>query len=451
MAASINDLATKATSTSRATPTVLTANKIIGSTSISCGSLAGWPVLTAVHFIIYTLDSAGKKVASSQTDWKGVVSGNTVTSLVLKAGTDNGYSIGAVVEAAPTSAWANDTFAAITQDHDTLGRHKQLTDVNGNLVLNLVPTTSSVNDLTVQNAAAGTAPSITSEGADTNIGLRLAGKGTGRVSVDGFLPQAYNQTVASPFAASGFVMATSASLLGTIPAGTAYINTKKVVTTQFTKAFTASKDTYIDLKDDGTFAYVEVANNALSGMTLTLNSDGTNALRLAKVVTSATTIAQVLQNGVGAAGLGVSPVAPNTSLWFGFDPLGNIVGNVNPMPTLVGMTSTGSGSQTVTTAQTDINGTAVTIIADGRSNYRLVSHARLYNSTSSNPTLSLLEGSTIIDSSLPRIAGDNTSSTFRTDHIVTPSAGTHIYKLASTGAVLVENVARPAYMYVYKV
>ena len=112
MAALITDLLTQATNGTRPTPTTLTATKSIGAGVVSCSALSGWPTTTAVHFIIYNVSTAGAKIAGSQTDWKGIVSGSTITSIILKAGTDNGYSIGAVVEAGPTAAWANDMVAA---------------------------------------------------------------------------------------------------------------------------------------------------------------------------------------------------------------------------------------------------------------------------------------------------------------------------------------------------
>lgn len=126
MAASINDKFTEATNGSRPVPTTLTALLPSGASpgTATCGALTGWPTATAVHFIIYTIDVNGNKVSGSQTDWKGIVSGSTITGLVLKAGTNNGYSIGAVVEAAPTAAWADDLTEGIAVSLDQDGTLK---------------------------------------------------------------------------------------------------------------------------------------------------------------------------------------------------------------------------------------------------------------------------------------------------------------------------------------
>jgi hypothetical protein len=61
-----------------------------------------------VSFILYQVDTAGKKMPGSQTDWKGIVSGSSIGSLTLKGGTDTNYPIGSIIEAGPTAAWADD-------------------------------------------------------------------------------------------------------------------------------------------------------------------------------------------------------------------------------------------------------------------------------------------------------------------------------------------------------
>ena len=126
MAANINDKFTEATNGSRPVATTLTAILPSGASpgTATCGALTGWPTATAVHFIIYTVDVNGRKVSGSQTDWKGIVSGSTITGLVLKAGTNNGYSIGAVVEAAPTAAWADDVTEGLLVSLDQDGTLK---------------------------------------------------------------------------------------------------------------------------------------------------------------------------------------------------------------------------------------------------------------------------------------------------------------------------------------
>lgn len=114
MSANINDRFTKGSETSRPVVTYLSSTRNIGDSSISVNSLTGWPTTTAVHFIIYRTDATGKKIAGTQTDWKGVASGTTISNLVLKAGVDLGDSANAVVESSPTAAWADDIVTGLT-------------------------------------------------------------------------------------------------------------------------------------------------------------------------------------------------------------------------------------------------------------------------------------------------------------------------------------------------
>ena len=55
-------------------------------------------------------------------------------------------------------------------------------DTNGNELLKASATASAVNEVTIANAATGGAPTLTASGDDTNIGLKIVGKGTGEVT-----------------------------------------------------------------------------------------------------------------------------------------------------------------------------------------------------------------------------------------------------------------------------
>jgi hypothetical protein len=113
------------------------------------------------------------------------------------------------------------------------------------------------------------------------------------------------------FVSSGFTVPTSANLTSTMAGGVAIINGKYVTRTALAKTFTASKDTYVDITDDGGVTYIALTNGATTGMAITLNSDGSKALRIAKVVTSGTAITSVQQ--------------------YGFDPLNNRIFNTGPI------------------------------------------------------------------------------------------------------------------------
>lgn len=56
-----------------------------------------------------------------------------------------------------------------------------INDSNGNEVVKVSATSSAVNEVTVTNAATGSAPQVGASGDDTNIDLRLVPKGTGNI------------------------------------------------------------------------------------------------------------------------------------------------------------------------------------------------------------------------------------------------------------------------------
>ncbi len=57
-----------------------------------------------------------------------------------------------------------------------------INDGNGNEYLKFAQTASAVNELTITNAATTTAPQLSATGGDTNIDLKLAGKGSGVIA-----------------------------------------------------------------------------------------------------------------------------------------------------------------------------------------------------------------------------------------------------------------------------
>jgi hypothetical protein len=117
MSASISDKLDRVSDSTTARPVLaqlVTPGKAIGATSITVNSLSNWTTTTKVHFAIYNLTSAGVKDPTTQTDWTGIVSGNTITNLTLTGGTDQTYNPGAIVDPTPTAAWAKDLYDNIS-------------------------------------------------------------------------------------------------------------------------------------------------------------------------------------------------------------------------------------------------------------------------------------------------------------------------------------------------
>lgn len=167
-------------------------------------------------------------------------------------------------------------------------------------------------------------PQTKIKSADVNQNFTDLSTGAGDVPNNSLL--SFRKESVSNHVVSGLIFGTSANLTSAVTAGVAVVNGTRIAVSAFSHAFTASKDTYVDLKDDGTLSYVEVVNGAILGMTMTLNSDGSRALRIAKVVTSGTAVTAVYQAGVFTS----------ASSWFGFDPLGSSVYNTNPDQNLFG-------------------------------------------------------------------------------------------------------------------
>ncbi len=97
--------------------------------------------------------------------------------LTLPTGTDT------LVGKATTDTLTNKTLTAPILTTPQIAT--SINDTNGNEVIKTPATASAVNEITVTNAATGTAPSITATGGDTDINLTLAGKGAGTVNIGG--------------------------------------------------------------------------------------------------------------------------------------------------------------------------------------------------------------------------------------------------------------------------
>lgn len=154
MAASINDLITAVMNGGAPVPTTVSSIRTPGANTLACVALTHWPVVSAVHFVTGTpmTDAEGNAVINptSLALWKAIVSGTTLTGLLLEAsatGSDPGNSVNDIVQMAPDSAWAQDLYTALTAEHNTLGQHTAATEIAGNNVANaLLEAWNTVSD-----------------------------------------------------------------------------------------------------------------------------------------------------------------------------------------------------------------------------------------------------------------------------------------------------------------
>lgn len=125
--AAITDKFNKAANGTGVYPSVasVTAIREQGGSILSCDDLAGWATDTAVHFSTYRLMADGTVDTTTQSDWKGIVSGNTITQITHLAGNnDNGHLVGDKVELNPTISWLGDLIDGILKSHNQDGTLK---------------------------------------------------------------------------------------------------------------------------------------------------------------------------------------------------------------------------------------------------------------------------------------------------------------------------------------
>ena len=125
--ASVSDKITKTMQGSNPNVARVVSPRAAGSDTLQVDSLSGWNEETAMHFMSYRVDSAGKVVAGSQRDWMGVANKATgqIISLSLQAGAvDDGNLVGDIIQAGPTASWANNLAGALLETHNTDGTLK---------------------------------------------------------------------------------------------------------------------------------------------------------------------------------------------------------------------------------------------------------------------------------------------------------------------------------------
>lgn len=127
MSATITDYFNKASNMSGSYPAVatVTAARSTGGSTLSCDDLSSWATDTPVHFSTFKVNTDGTIDTSTQTDWKGIVNGNTITDMTRLAGAaDSGNASGDRVELNPTIGWLDDLITGILVSHKQNGALK---------------------------------------------------------------------------------------------------------------------------------------------------------------------------------------------------------------------------------------------------------------------------------------------------------------------------------------
>lgn len=434
------------------TATTLSApGKATSATSITVGSTANFPTTTGITFAIRVVDGNGELVAGTYTEWVGTVTSGTTLAMnaVPVYGSDQVYAAGSTTQVyMPLSSYSyNKMIDGLLVSHDQDGTMidslplttpkitTSINDANGNEVIKTPATASAVNEITVTNAATAGTPVISATGGDSAVNLNLRGKGLAKTVTIGagattIFP--YDYVVSGcQWTGDSYGVNRNASMT----AGVACINGNPVtVAAVVARTFTASKDTYCDVLDngDGTglLVYTEVANNAASPA-LTANS-----IRLAIVVTGATFIPNVL----GAVNWGqeyvtlplISSVALSVT-----DSLGNLICPRDPHCKTLGYRQIVSNFTTTTTPTlVDVTGLSVPFIVPVGRKIKAIAFSptnQVSSAAGTTVTFQITESSTQLAAAINTSAGvsyHNHQVTIVEPSVV--SAGLHTYKVQAS-------------------
>lgn len=136
MAANITDLMSRVTDSNSGRPIIgelASPGKALAAASINLAAATNWTTESAIHFSIYETTTVGNltvKDTTTQTDWKGTLSGTTIGNLTITGGTDRAYTAGAIVEITPTARYAKDMYDWAMAGHNQNGTHKVFTESN---------------------------------------------------------------------------------------------------------------------------------------------------------------------------------------------------------------------------------------------------------------------------------------------------------------------------------
>jgi hypothetical protein len=142
-------------------------NKVIEFTGALTGAIHVFTDAVEGEYILYNNTSGAHALTFANT-------GHAANGVAISQGSRAiVYSNGSTVYDALTSV-------ALTTPKVVTG----INDVNGNELFKLTATGSAVNELTYNNASTGNNPTFTASGGDTNIGVSILPKGSGKITLD---------------------------------------------------------------------------------------------------------------------------------------------------------------------------------------------------------------------------------------------------------------------------
>lgn len=254
---------------------------------------------------------------------------------------------------------------------------------------------------------------------------------------------AYSLEKTFDYVASGCVWsgdAYASTLNASMTAGVVYIGGARIVVSLVTaRAFTASKDTYIDVGTDGVIDYTEVTNNNASPAL------ADSHIRLGIIITGASNIANVGSVNQGQEDK-VLPIASSIA-YAVTDSLGNLICSRDPNRKILGFRQITSNFSTSTVgSEVDVTGLSVPFIIPTGRKIKATLFFSNFVTTGTNGTMysAINEGAT----NLNRAQENLTSASYRdmmgttVTAIKTLSAGLHtlkgvVFSNASSGTITI--------------
>lgn len=334
-----------------------------GAATVGLASVGGYTNGQPAVFVIDPTDTSKKQTFTGIIDTSGV----QVTSVVWTAGTNQTHALGATVVDYATATHIAMISKGIQVGHTQKGNHKTLTDDNANEWIGLTTTGSAVNYVDIANAATGTDPVISAKGDDATINLNLRGKGLAKTVTIGA-----GATIIFPYdyVVSGCVItadAAGSTLNFSMTSGVVVINGNPVTVASFSaSAATASRDTYVDVLDNGngTGLVVKTGGNIVTNNAAS-PALASNSVRLGIVVSGAGNIAAAASINQGQEDR-VLPIASSIA-YSVTDSLGNLICPRDPSRKILGMRQRVADFSSGTTADTLITGfNCPVIIPTGR-------------------------------------------------------------------------------------
>lgn len=236
------------------------------------------------------------------------------------------------------------------------------------------------------------------------------------------------------YVASGLVWtadSAGSTLNASLTSGVVYISgARNTVSAVSGRAFTASKDTYIDVlyssTGAGTLVYTEVANNAASPAL------AASSVRIGIIVTGVANIASAASINQGQEDK-LLPIASSIP-YVVADSLGNLICPRDPNRKLLGYRQITANQTTITTV-TDLTGLSVTVSVPSARKIKITGYARVGNTTvDSVNNVYIFEGANQLQAAGGLSRTNSGGVTLTPIYIGTVTAGSHTYKLrADTG------------------